>query len=87
MHAVTSLLITGKTKPEDALNLPKGRLKVGEFVVEFSPEQVLTYATSIVHHFGRAEGHEVEYLFVTQAGVIEYAAREFGLGKLEVGTY
>ena len=87
MNDQTSLLMTGETKPEDVLNLPKGRLKLGEFVVDFSPEQVLGYASAIVQQFERGEGNEFQHLFVSQAGVVEYAAREFGLGNLEAETF
>ena len=79
MSSVTSLLVTGDSKPEEVLNLPKGRLKIGEFVVDFSPEQAYGFAQAIIEHFERAEGNDVQRLFFSQAGVIEYFAHEIGL--------
>lgn len=88
MGTQTSLLMTGQTKPEEALLLPKGRLKIGEFVADFSPEQVLSAATSIVDRFERVEGHEVERLFVSQSGVVAYAAEEFSwFNSLKFDTF
>ena len=86
MSIQTSLHMTPKTKPEQALDLPKGRLKLGEFVVDFSPEQVLRAARLIVEYFDRAEKDEVEQVFVSQAGVIAYAAERFNIQPLEFDT-
>lgn len=87
MTTLISLLMTGATRPEEALKLPKGRLKIGEFTVEFSPEQVLDAAEAIVMYFERGEGLECERTFVSQAGVIAYRAEELGAHRLAFATY
>jgi hypothetical protein len=85
MSMRTSLLMTGITKPEEALTLPKGWLKIGPFLADFSPEQVLEAARAIIMHFEHGSD-DADHLFVSQAGVIVYFAKEIGIGPLEVGT-
>ena len=69
----TSVKLNQESKATDVLQLPKGRLMLGKVVVDFSPENVVEAARSIIlgceHEFG-------EYEFYTQAGVLEHAGNE-----------
>ncbi len=67
----SSFKITADSVAEDVLNLPKGRLMIGELVADFSPENVVEAARNIA---AESEHSLEEYSFVTQAGVIAHAA-------------
>ncbi len=66
-----SFTISQDTAPKEALELPRGRLMVGELVADFSPENVVEAATSIMF---QCEADSSEHTFFTQAGVIAHAA-------------
>ena len=71
-----SLMLNEEADPEDALKLPEGRLMVGELMVTFSPENVVDAARSIITHFDCKHGTCGSETFVSQAGIIAYAANE-----------
>ncbi|MBP9756988.1 MAG: hypothetical protein KBD06_00125 [Candidatus Pacebacteria bacterium] len=68
-----SMKVTENSTPEDVLNLPKGRLMVGELVADFSPENVVDAARSVI----ASCAHDFEeHSFVTQAGIIAHVANK-----------
>lgn len=68
---LSSLEVTKSTAPEALLELPKGRLMMGELVADFSPENVVDAAGCVIRHLEMEFSRET---FVTQARVIAYAA-------------
>lgn len=87
MTEISSLHVTSETDPVLALSLPEGRLKIGEYTVTFSPDQVLAAANKIVVHFGHEEVYDEEPVFVSQAGVIAYALEQLEVRTLEATAY
>lgn len=69
-----ALTITPNTSPLDALELPEGRLAMGNIVVSFSPENVVEAAELVVEKGG------ADKPFVSQAGIIAYAGNKLGWG-------
>ncbi len=73
---ITSLAISAKTKPEEALELPKGRLMIGEYVADFSPENVVAAAKCAIACFSNYNHTHPNFIFVTQASIIEYREKQ-----------
>ncbi len=67
------LQFTTESKPEDALDLPEGRLIVSCFEASFGPENVVDCAELIIK-----SGYDGK--FYSQAGVIKYAGNNLGWG-------
>lgn len=74
MSSRASLLFgSGSLRPHAALELPRGRLMIGEFVVDFSPEQVLVAAEKVIDDVREGDFNGIEPLFVSQAAILEYS--------------
>jgi hypothetical protein len=76
---------TTLTTPQEALNLPEGRLIVYSFIeTSFTPENLIEAATLIIN--GEKDKEE-KTVFYSQAGVIVYAANNFEWGAGKDGGY
>ena len=67
----TSLALTSESKAEEVLELPQGRLMIGDFLATFSPESVVEAARALIAHCQHNDFGE--FTFVSQAGVIAEA--------------